>query len=307
MRERSAKGAGMNYSLRRLAGGSAGIGAMAIMVMMALSPIASAMTPGVTFKNATPYTSMSFNLQGCATGKVTKPTFSTLTGFGKMNMKGSAHTCLAAKGGQSVNSFADFSSSVGLIQSVKLSAAKTNVAITWNVSGLATGAAAGVATHCPTYNYSFSYFAGTTWVFYNSSSSYCAAEAFWEIYSDPYVYDATQGTYNYGTFSYMYNQTGNYHDMYSYTYNYSNSSYTNVTYSGSFNGSFGATSTNHVSWGPTANIAGTFNAGDHLIIYATLYAFAEAYVEYESHAHAAISMDFAPTVGHADLTGIVIT
>lgn len=297
----------MNYSLRRLAGGSAGIGAMAIMVMMALSPIASAMTPGVTFKNSTPATSSSFYLSGCSFGKVVKPTFSTTTGFGKIAMKGSAHTCKAAKGGQLVTSFADFSSSVGLTQSVHLLAAKTNVAITWNVTGLATGAATGVATHCPTYTYSFSYFAGTTWVFYNSSSSYCAAEAYWEMYSDPYVYDATTGTYSYGTFNYMYNQTGNYHDMYSYTYNYSNSSYTNVTYSGSFNGSFGSTSTNHISWGPSANIAGTYNVGDHLIIYATLYAFAEAYVEYEGHGSAAVNVDLAPTVGRVDLTGIVLT
>ena len=298
------------YRFRRMAGGASGAAALAVMAIMVLSPMASAgLHAAVKFRGGTPYRAAYVTTEGCAAGKAPAPGFSMTTGFGKVSMAGHARTCTALKGGLAINSIFSADNGLGVIESFKLAKAASSVAVAWNIKGVASDSAGGILAHCPTQTYSYSYNIGPSWVFVNYSYSDCYAEAGYNLYSYPEVYDQTTHMY-YGpsTYQQLYNSTGNYHYAYMDTVNYSNSSYaSNSSYSYSYNGSMGSSNTSNIAWAPTWYVNGTYNLGDHLIIYAELDASVYAEIFGEKRAHAAASFVASGTTGHVDLMGITVT
>ena len=290
-----------------------GLGALAVMALMVLSPMASAVTPQVTFKNSSVSVSDSVTLFGCASGKAPRPGLSTSTGFGHGAMNGKAKECSLATGGGFVKSLFDGFGSVGLTQSVRLGAAASLINISWNVKAATSDSAIGVPAHCPFQNFSYAYpiYSGSTivtWVYINETDQYCYAGAFWEFYGQPYVYDATTSTYTYASFQYAYNQTGNYHENFTYSVNFTNSSYSsNYSFTSLTNQSYGVSNTSAFQWAPSWYISGSWAKGDHLLIFTSMYLYAVAQVFAEKGGKAATSFNAAGTAGHVDLTGITIS
>lgn len=294
------------YRLRGLIGGLAGLGAVTVALLMVASPMAGAAS-AVSFPHSTQSISWSNYQNGCAVGKVAKPGISLTTGAGHLSMKSVAKTCPALKGGKAVTSYADSSSGLGVTEYMKLTKAATTANVSWNISATALAAATGaIPTHCPSNHYSFSYTSGNTTVTFSENYSYCSSEANWAIYIEPEVYDVTTSTYSY-SFMYMSNVSGNYFDSYSYTYNYSNPYYTNTTYSGSYSQTWGGPYTTHISWAPSTIMTGVWSVGDHLVVYANMYAYCYAEVQGEGHASAVAGISATPTTGHVDLTGITVS
>jgi hypothetical protein len=300
--------------LGRWAGALTTMGALAAVLVMALTPVASAVTTAA-IHNATPIINDDLNLSGCAKGKVDKPTLSVLTGVGSAYMSGNAHNCPLSLGGKNVESYADMQSGLGAVQSLKLSSAATQVNMTWNMKALISTSATGTLTHCPTTHYSFTGLfinstGGTSNGYINETEQYCEVESFFELYAEPEVYDVTTGTYTYGFSFIAQNTSGAYYENYTETVNYTNPAWAsmNSTYSClNCSGSFGASSSYSLSSTYSTLISGSWAKGDHLIIYAELYVFSEAYIEYASHAHAAALFNAKTSGNHLDLTAITVS
>jgi hypothetical protein len=280
-------------------------------LIMALSPAASAVTPNPAFKNASPQIYDSLGIQGCSTGKLARPGISMKTGGGHLSMSGTSKTCFPVKGGSSVISQMYGDVELGATETMKLTKPATQVNISWNISALATTAAVGKLTHCPWQNYSFygisiNASGGTSGVFINESDQYCAATSEWEIYSEPEVYDMTTGTYTTG-FAYMQNESGNYYDNYTETLNYTAPGWVNQTYSGSYSQVYGASSSTRINWAPSTVLSGSWAKGDRLVIYAQIYVYASTAIEYAKGGNAKVSFLAATGLYHADLTSLTLT
>lgn len=281
---------------------------MAIIVLSAA--LASAVAPTSLFPHATPVLVWTGSVAGCSTGRVGPPSLSTVTGIGHDLLKAHAITCPAARGGTGVTSSSTVQATVGVSDLINLTRSVTSVAISWSVRANGSTNVTGHARTCPS-NTSFSsypiYIGGTlsTWVYDNSTVTYCAAESMWEIVGAPYVYDASTGTTTYASFAPQEsNVSGNYFSAYQYVYNYSNSSYTNQTYHGTTALSFGAAAALSIAWSPTWYINGTFALGDRLVVVATIEVVTIAYVAFEKHASSTTDFVATGSADHLDLTGI---
>jgi hypothetical protein len=299
-----------NYRLRRLAGGMTGAMAAAVAIVMIVSPMSAGASASVLFPHATTSINWSVYQSGCGSGAAQKPGISIATGIGHASVKGKAKTCGAAKGGNSISSQGEGSTGIGINQAVTLTASASQVNISFNIQALAADSAVGkVLKTCPGNTYSGSYTSGNTTVTYSDSYTECTSQANWEIYMEPYVQDTTNGGYSYG-FNYMYNSSGNYYESYADYTNYSNPYYTNSSFVGNYTQIYGGPYSQRISWTQSVLIAAPstgWNAGDHLVIYAEVYLYADCYIVGENHATATASLAASGTAGHIDVTGITIT
>jgi hypothetical protein len=280
--------------LRGLIGGLSALGAVSVALIMALSPAASAVSAAGALHNASPI-------------------IGEATGIGKMDMSGQAKTCSAKLGGVNVESYSDVEAELGAFQAVKLTAAASTVNVTWNIHAIATTAATGKLGKCPTTNYSatglfINSTGGSSYGYINESESFCEVEAFMEIFAETEIYDSSAGTYAYGFNLIADNESGSYYENYVETINYTNPAWTNSTYSClNCSGTFGPASTNTYSGTYSSYTSGTWAKGDKLQITTYVYAFAEAYIEYASHAKTSASFDGATGPNHMDLTSIIVS
>lgn len=299
----------------RTPGALAAAGALGVALIMALAPATSAATPAI-FHGTTPLISEDLYLNGCAKGKLSKPTISPSTGFGKAGFSASAKTCSTKLGGNTVESYADASEEVGLQDAVHLAKAATNVNVTLNVKGSYLVNAVGKFANCPWDNYTysglFSNGTGTSFGYINETEQYCESEAFWGGFLEIYVYDATTGVYTYASLlpGIGGNSSGNYFENYIFTENWTNPAWYAMNYSYTClncSGTLGSAASGTFASSLPASISGSWAKGDHLIIYAYAYLYADTYIVGEKGGKATASFNGATLGGHVDVTSITVT
>ncbi len=190
-----------NGAWGRLLGPSIGIGAVAVALIMVLSPSAGAVSPGTTltapFKGSVEPFSYA-DIQGCGKNTVTKAAgFDAKTGAISTAATSSSTACpkkTAPIGG----SYSDFEGGVelGLSFKTKVAATSVNLTAAWKGS-----VAMSVSDGLP---------AGTT----------ASCSAAWEIYDyhyDEYSWNYTPAT-GFASYNYSYSDVGNYFTGYSYAY-----------------------------------------------------------------------------------------
>jgi hypothetical protein len=305
MAEKRATPGRSGYRLR-VVGTAGGVGAMAIVAIMALSAVASAgvASPGV-FRGAVWSPFLYKDQSGCATAGAAPSHWSKLTGDGKMSNSASAATCSKARGGSTFESYASAENEIQVDVPVHLHTGTGGVNVTWSIVASGSDAATYTGLACPnTYTYSYNYNYGYTWFNYSDTYSYCSVEAGIDLFGEAYVHDSTTGVSTYPTnyWTSVYNDSGVYNDTYHDQGNYSNSSYwaSNYSYSGSYNYSYGPGGTISGSWAPTWFINGTFVHSNKYMVDTYLYLETFATVEgYTGHASATLNAATGPN--HADL------
>jgi len=269
---------------RRLVGFTSAGGAMAVALIMALSPAAAAAghTYHAPYAGAVSQTYSSTSQSGCATGALTAPVnWSSTTGVLTMAAKASAKSCgvqLAGVGGNSYGS-AYGQAEVAIPIKAATSALHT-ITVNWKLHAVAsTTFVPGTCT------------ISTTTTFFQ----YCETGAGVSVYGFAYLVDLTNGTYFYPS-----NYWSFYNESYNETYCYSGTCYNS-------SGSFGYGSLGNVSW----FINGTLNKLDSYAIVTYMegsaYAFAEAYTATLTGGSGSASISMAGGPNKATLSSIVVT
>jgi len=279
-----ASGTVRNGLTRRIVGFGASGGAMAVALIMALSPVAAAAghTYHAPYAGAVSQTSTYTSQSGCATGALTSPVnWSSTTGVLMLTAKTSAKSCgtqLAGVGGYSYG-YVQGGLEVAIPIKVATSAAHS-ISVNWKLHGSATEAMS----------------PGTCTLSTTASYQSCYVSAYLSAYAGAYLVDTTNGSYFYQT-----NYWSFYNDSYNDTYCYSSTCYNS-------SGSFGyGTLGGNVSF----FINGTLNKLDSYAILTYFYGYAQSYVSsYQATltgASASASIVLAGGSNKATLSTIVVT
>jgi hypothetical protein len=292
------------------------VGAMAVVVLMAMAPVASATSASAIVMDAKKIITNDSVVQGCAKSKVVKPSLSLTTGLGKFFVSGQSKTCPASSGGSTQISESVGQVQLGVTEGLKLTKPATTVNITWNGSAATSDSATGtyIPSNCPWYNFSgpsVTFFANGSVAsgFINYSSSYCEVLSLWEIYAQQLVFDVTTSTYSYGSSAFFFNESGSEYQNTTETINYTNASYwsSNYSYHSAGNFSFGTGGTGNASLSGSTLISGSWAKGDRLLIesYFTVYTVTEVY--FANHAVAKVLVNASTSGNHVDLKGITVS
>jgi len=268
---------------RRIVGITSSGGAMAVALIMALSPAAAAAghTYHAPYAGAVSQTNTYTSVSGCATGALTAPVnWSSTTGVFTMTAKTSAKGCGTQLAGVGGNSYGAAQGGVEVAVPIKAAtSAAHSLSVNWKFHGSAT------MTMTP----------GTCTLATTTSFQDCYVSGYIDIYAGAYLVDLTNGSYFYPTnYWYFYN------DSYNETYCYSGSCY-------NASGSFGFGTLGNVSF----FINGTLNKLDSYAVVTYVYAYASssvsAYVATLSGGSATASVVLAGGSNKAALSSIVIT
>jgi len=268
---------------RRIVGLTTSGGALAVALIMALSPAAAAAghTYHAPYAGAVSSTNSYTDQSGCATGALTSPVnWSSTTGILTLAAKASAKNCPAQLAGVGGNSYGSGSGGVDVAIPIKVAtSAAHSISVNWKIHATS----------------SSSYTPGTCTLATTTSFQYCESGADVSVYGFTYLVDLTNGTYFYPT-----NYWDYYNESFNETYCYSGTCY-NYTYAFAY-GSLG-----NVSW----FINGTLNKLDSyaIVTYLDAYAsaFAESYTATLTGASGSASFSMAGGPNKATLSSIVVT
>jgi hypothetical protein len=301
----------------RFVSAAASFGAVAVALVMLLSPMASAgVAHPAAFKGASWYPSESWSTAGCGSVKMTAPHFATLTGAGRWAGSATAATCAKSVGTTGLDSNAQTSGQINVVAPLHLATGSGGVNVTWSLQVAWSYNAAVNVTNptCPgsTSNYSYYEYWIPTWYNYTYTSSYCSADASVSLSGDAYVEDTTTGIYSYAT-NYWYGISSGfswYTDTYTTTSTYSNPSYwvdngTSWSTYGSQHGPTHASGNFSASTSPTWFINGTFVKTDKYLLFADIAGSVSAYVDGLKHSSTRASIDGASGTNHMDLVATI--
>jgi len=284
-----------------------GVGAVAIVTIMALSSVASAgVASPNAFRGAVWSPNLYKDLSGCASARGALPHWSKLTGLGKSSSSVAAATCSKARGGSTFESYAEAGGEVEVQAPVKIPTGTGGVNVTWNIVAAATDSATVTsALVCPVqYSYSAHINYGYTWYNYSYSDAYCEVESEVYMYGYSYLENVSNGN-EIGPSNYWvepYNESGVYYYNDSDVGTYSNSSYwaNNYSYTYTYNHTYGPSGSLSGTYTPTWFINGTFT---HSSKYEVItYIETEAYVYVEGYAgHGSASFNAATGPNHLQL------
>lgn len=297
----------------RLAGAAASFGAIAVALVMMLSPMAQAGAVHPSgLKGASWYPSSSWDTSGCGTVKTTAPHFAPTTGNGKWAGDAKASTCPTYIGTTGLDSQASASGEINVVAPVHLPSGSGGINVTWSLAVSWAYSATVNTTNpvCPGYSYNYSYYEYwiPTWYNYTYTSSYCSADASVSLYGDAYLVDVTSGV-TYNPSSYWYGISAGfdwYTDTYTDTFNYSNPSYwidngTSWSTYGYQHGSTHASGSFSSANSPTWYINGTFVKSDKYVLYTYIDGSASVYLDGLKHSAGMASVDGATGTNHMDL------
>ncbi|MCI4367470.1 MAG: hypothetical protein L3K08_06940 [Thermoplasmata archaeon] len=293
------------------AAAAAGGAGMVVLILLSSSLASAGIAHPRSFPGATWTPNGSRYFSGCATSKMTNPSWSATSGIGRWAGTAFASTCGTARGGPSVFSYSSASGGYSVNAPVTLASGAGGVNVTWALKLSAWDTAGAAATAgCPSTTIASNTNYGYTWYNYTYTYADCYAIASVGAYAYAYLVDLTNGTYYFAntTWAGLSNISGIESYSFSDTYTYSNSSYWiyNGSYSSNSSYSYGVRGSITGSYAPQALITGTFNASHTYVVYASVSASVYAEVAGYSSGHARAYYNAQTNGHHESIKSIVV-
>jgi hypothetical protein len=309
MTSTSTKSTAPRRRLGQVAGVTTMTSALAVAILMAVSPATAGPVFVNLFHGVTPIKLASYDATGCSKNIPGRPTFSTKTLDGSAVLSSYAVSCSLAKGGVNMASDASTIIELGLSSVAKARAGTTTVNVSFGVQANVSDSALGSAKHCPLTTTSTSLNVPNGTQYTNLTRGECLSEA-------DYVFEATvevceitpAGASNCSFGSYFLdNETGFLDYIVVQQVNYSSPlAGTNSTYNYSESESFGVRNTSVLHGTYSVPVIGTWSAGSRLLITSIVFLRTDAETWGKVHCTATGSIDAGTGTNHVDVLGMTV-